>query len=153
MIDNVLGECSLKRVYNLISNSNENSDNPKRHFNKGKQAHTTCVQEVELPRKLVPDPQDERCKPKGDQSSPEENDVRGPARTTIVNNPYRSPNTGVANSRGRSQGTDDPAVKVQDKVGSPDSKIARRRMEGQRVRGPTASLGALIRDVKDRRKN
>ncbi|GFY46583.1 uncharacterized protein TNIN_160791 [Trichonephila inaurata madagascariensis] len=91
---------------------------------KKRQARTTCVQEIELPRKLVPDHQEERCKPKGDQSGPEENDFRSPARTDRVDNPDRSPNTRVAKNGSRSRGTDDPAVL--DKVDNPDSKIARR---------------------------
>ncbi|GFS48358.1 hypothetical protein TNIN_201061 [Trichonephila inaurata madagascariensis] len=48
----------------------------------------------------------------------------------------KSLNTRGTKSRSRIQGTDDPAVIVQDKVEATDSKIARRRMEGQRVEGP-----------------
>ncbi|GFT70975.1 hypothetical protein TNCV_4557801 [Trichonephila clavipes] len=99
----------------------------KRHFNKRRQARTTYVQEIKLPKKLFTY-QEERCKPKGDQSSPEENDFRSPARTDRVDNPDRSTNTRVVKSRSR--GTEDPAVKVLDKVDNPDSKIARRRKEG-----------------------
>ncbi|GFU80845.1 uncharacterized protein TNCV_3728831 [Trichonephila clavipes] len=69
----------------------------------------------------------ERCKPKEDQSGSEENDFKSPARTDRVDNPDRSTNTRVVKSRSR--GTEDPAVKVLDKVDNPDSKIARRRNE------------------------
>ncbi|GFY62694.1 hypothetical protein TNIN_178621 [Trichonephila inaurata madagascariensis] len=99
-------------------------------------AFTTYVPEIELPQKLVPDLQEERCKSKGDLSGPEENYLRGQARVTRVDTPDRSPNTRVTNCRSRIQGTDDPAITVQDKVDTPDSKIARRQMEVQRVGGP-----------------
>ncbi|GFW95605.1 hypothetical protein TNCV_1904391 [Trichonephila clavipes] len=99
----------------------------KRHFNKGRQARTTYVPEIKLPKKLFTD-QEERCKPKEDQSGSEENDFRSPARTDRVDNPDRSTNTRVVKSRSR--GTEDPAVKVLEEVDNPDSKIARRRKEG-----------------------
>ncbi|GFY61104.1 hypothetical protein TNIN_346661 [Trichonephila inaurata madagascariensis] len=92
--------------------------------------------QIELPQKLVPDLQEERCKSKGDLSGPEENYLRGQVRVTRFDTPDRSPNTRVTKCRSRIQGTDDPAVTVQDKVDTPDSKIARRRMEVQRVGGP-----------------
>ncbi|GFW62568.1 hypothetical protein TNCV_85701 [Trichonephila clavipes] len=115
-----------------------NTDNPKRHFSKGKQSRTTNVQKIKLPKQLVPYHQEERCKPKGEQSCPEEKDVRDPARTTRVDTTGSSPNTRITKNQSRSQGTDDSAVK--DKVETPDntsdSKIARRRIERQQVGGP-----------------
>ncbi|GFX37448.1 hypothetical protein TNCV_1905991 [Trichonephila clavipes] len=81
-----------------------------------------AVTETKLPRNLVPDHQEEKCKPKGDQSGPEENGSRSQARIARIKATGRSSNTRVAKSRG----TDDPAVKVQDEVETPDSKSARR---------------------------
>ncbi|GFS28630.1 hypothetical protein TNIN_41611 [Trichonephila inaurata madagascariensis] len=51
----------------------------------------------------------------GDQSGPEENDVRGPARTTRVDTTGSSPKTRIPKSRRRSPGTDDSVVKSKTK--------------------------------------
>ncbi|GFU18975.1 hypothetical protein TNCV_2347591 [Trichonephila clavipes] len=115
----------------------------RRHFSNRRQARITCVQETKLPRKLVPDHQEERCKPKGDQPSLEENDSRSPARTTRIEETGSSPNTRVIKSLSRSRRMDDPAVKVHDEVETTDSKSARRRTESQRVGGPHRSKSSL----------
>ncbi|GFU62389.1 hypothetical protein TNCV_318931 [Trichonephila clavipes] len=105
--------------------------NSKSHFSKGKQALTTYVPEIEIPKKQVQDLQEERCKSKGDQSGLGENYLKGQAHTTRVDTLDRSPNTRGANSRSRSRVTDDPAVRVQEKLDTQDCKIFRRRMEFQ----------------------
>ncbi|GFU52078.1 hypothetical protein TNCV_3225001 [Trichonephila clavipes] len=69
------------------------------------------------------------------------------SRSSGVDNLDISTDTRVTSSWSRSRGTDDPAVKVQDKVDNPkstqDSKIARKRMEGQRVGGPQRLKSSL----------
>ncbi|GFT70559.1 uncharacterized protein TNCV_1133201 [Trichonephila clavipes] len=67
------------------------------------QSQNNTVQKTKLPRKLVPDHQEERGKPKGDQSGPEENDEIGSARTTRVEATGSSPNNMVAKSRSRTE--------------------------------------------------
>ncbi|GFW56209.1 hypothetical protein TNCV_3482521 [Trichonephila clavipes] len=129
-LSNRLGSKHVKTVvYRIV-------ENRKRHFSKVKQFLTLYVQDIELRKKLVPNPQEERCKSKGDEFGPEENDLRSPARTTRVDTTGSSPNTRVTKIRSRIQGTDNLAVIVQDKVEAPDSKIARRQTEVQRKGEP-----------------
>ncbi|GFY46248.1 hypothetical protein TNIN_172341 [Trichonephila inaurata madagascariensis] len=113
----------------------------KESLQQGKQDLTTYVPEIELPKKLVLVLQEERCQSKGDQSSPEENYLRGQARTTRVDTSGSNPNTRVTNSRRRIKRMDDTAISVHDKVdtidSTPDSKFTKRRMEVQRVGGPS----------------
>ncbi|GFX40169.1 uncharacterized protein TNCV_4318041 [Trichonephila clavipes] len=117
---------------------------------KEKQALTTYVSEIELPTKLVLDLQEKRCKSKGDQSCPE-NYLKGKARTIRVDTPDSKPSNMVANSRSRIRRTDDPAIIVQDKVDTPDSKIARKLMEDLRVGGPHHLMSLLEMSRKEER--
>ncbi|GFV34743.1 hypothetical protein TNCV_1450471 [Trichonephila clavipes] len=110
------------------------SESQERRFKNGKQARITCGPETILTRKLVPDHQEERGKPKGGQSGPEQKGSRSPSRTDS------SPNARVDKNRNRSRGTNDSAVKVQDEIETPEStpggKSAKRLTEDQRVGGP-----------------
>ncbi|GFS52308.1 hypothetical protein TNIN_3661 [Trichonephila inaurata madagascariensis] len=110
-------------------------ENPKSHFSKGEQTLTTYVPEIELQKKLVQDFQEERFKPKGDQSGPEENYLGGQARITRVDIPDSSPDNKVTNSWSRVRGMEDPVITFPDKVDTPDSKIVRRLIEVPRVGG------------------
>ncbi|GFY68595.1 hypothetical protein TNIN_483381 [Trichonephila inaurata madagascariensis] len=120
---------STNSNYPLNKKRRESKD----HFSKGKQALTTYVPEIVT--------KEAGSKPSGGEVQVQGGPIRSrgelfkkpsPYR---VDNPNRSPNTRVASSQSRSRGTDNPAVKVQDKVDSLDSKIIRRRMEVQRVGG------------------
>ncbi|GFU12490.1 adhesion G protein-coupled receptor B2 [Trichonephila clavipes] len=61
------------------------------------------------------DLQEEQCKPKRDQSGPEENHFGGQAFTTNVNTRNK-----VVNSRSKVKGTEDPVIIFLDKVDTPD---------------------------------
>ncbi|GFX35430.1 hypothetical protein TNCV_102371 [Trichonephila clavipes] len=100
------------------------SGRPQRKRNKGPE------------RQLGPDHPEERYKPKGDQSGPEEKDSRSLDRTARIQATGRSLDARVIKSRSRNRGAGDQVVKVHDEVETPDSKSARRRAEGQRVEGP-----------------
>ncbi|GFU25412.1 hypothetical protein TNCV_1488671 [Trichonephila clavipes] len=64
------------------------------------------------------DLQEEQCKPKGDQSGPEENHFGGQAFTTNVNTRNK-----VVNSRSKVKGTEDPVIIFLDKVDTPDKEL------------------------------
>ncbi|GFT17035.1 uncharacterized protein TNCV_4737801 [Trichonephila clavipes] len=78
--------------------------------------------QIELPKKLSLDLQEERCKSKGDQSGSEENYLGGQARTTRVDTPVSSPNKRVSSSRNRVRGMEDPVIIFPNKANTPDSK-------------------------------
>ncbi|GFY73276.1 hypothetical protein TNIN_228661 [Trichonephila inaurata madagascariensis] len=95
--------------------------------------------------------EEESWKSKRDQSGPAENYLRGQARTIRVDTPASSPDNKVANSRSRVKVMEDPVIAFPDKVDTPDSKIARRLMEVQRVGGPHHLKSILEMSRKDER--
>ncbi|GFX19591.1 hypothetical protein TNCV_2074991 [Trichonephila clavipes] len=60
---------------------------------------------------MVPDHQEERSKPKGDQSDQEEKGSRSSARTARIEATDRSLSTRVAQSMSSSRGTEVPEIK------------------------------------------
>ncbi|GFS32881.1 hypothetical protein TNIN_94781 [Trichonephila inaurata madagascariensis] len=102
-----------------------NSDNQKSNFRKGKQALTTYVQET------VTKEAGSRSLEESGEPGPEENDLRNPARKTRVDTTGSSPNTRVPSTRAGSFGNGRSSRQSPRQSDTPDSKIARRRTEGQ----------------------
>ncbi|GFT93146.1 transposable element Tcb2 transposase [Trichonephila clavipes] len=107
-------------------------EKPNSRFSKEQQALISYAPEVNSPKKTLLDLQQEQCKPKGDQFGPEENHLGGQVLTTSLD----TPNNTVVNKWSKVKGTEYPVITFLDKVNTPDSKIAIRLMEVQRVEDP-----------------
>ncbi|GFW23552.1 hypothetical protein TNCV_3806491 [Trichonephila clavipes] len=117
------------------------------------QAHTTFGAEETLPRKPVPNLQEEQCKPRGYQSGPEENHLVGQALTSPIS--FDIPDNKVANSLSRVSGAEDPVLISPDRVYISDNKVARslkivQGAEGQHVRIPLDSTLDTKIDLRQR---
>ncbi|GFY64995.1 hypothetical protein TNIN_407151, partial [Trichonephila inaurata madagascariensis] len=95
--------------------------------------------------------QEERCKPKGDQSGPEENDVRGPARTTRVDTTAAVQRQGSPKA---GEGAQERTIQSSSQRQSRNSRQQdRQETNGTPANRRIAPLEVLIGDVKDRKKN
>ncbi|GFX75433.1 uncharacterized protein TNCV_2547041 [Trichonephila clavipes] len=90
---------------------------------------------------------DKRCKPKGEQSGPEEKDSKCPGRTARIQATDRSLDARVVKSRSRSRRLDNQFVKIHDEVENSDSN----RLSGSSASRRIATLEVLIGDVNDKR--